>query len=175
MKASADNVFEQEQLSNRRKYSLAAGSVIVAVAAFLIQKSTTSDGATLLKYLTSNSAGIEVIGNGRPTVVEVGASWCENCKFMAKRMFNLENDFVGQVNFVVLDADDPKNEQFVSELGVDGIPQFTLLDSTGKAKANLVGIVPEAVLNQDIKAMLSGKDSLPFPGFDFNQPIAPLF
>lgn len=165
--AQQEQVFEEARLSNVKKYGLAFLSVFLAVTSVLIEKFDPNAGVTLLRYLQNNSAPIEVVGNGTPAVVEFSAAWCENCKLMAKGIFDLENEYLSRVNFVVLDADDPKNQGVADEYGVDGIPQLTLLDGDGKNLGSFVGRVPKTILSDNLNAILAGQ-KLPHPGFSSN-------
>lgn len=167
LKTQQEQVFEEERLSNLKKYGLAFLSVFLAVTSVLIEKFDPNAGLTLLRYLQNNSAPIEVVGNGTPAVIEFSAAWCENCKLMAKGIFDLENEYLSRVNFVILDADDPKNQEMADEYGVDGIPQLTLLDGDGKNLGSFVGRVPKEILSDNLNAILAGQE-LPHAGFSSN-------
>jgi thiol-disulfide isomerase/thioredoxin len=43
---------------------------------------------------------------GKPTVVDVYASWCPACKAIAPTLSSLKEEYKGKVNFVVLDVTD---------------------------------------------------------------------
>jgi thiol-disulfide isomerase/thioredoxin len=43
---------------------------------------------------------------GKPTVVDVYASWCPACKAIAPTLSSLQEEYKGKVNFVVLDVTD---------------------------------------------------------------------
>lgn len=165
MEIAREKVFTEERLSNRKKYGLVFTATIAAVLIFLLEKSNPSGGVNLLRFLQKNSAPVEVVGNGRPTVIEFSAVWCESCKQMAHNVFDLENEYVNRVNFVVLNAGDPENAAFMDSFGVDGIPQFSLMATNGQNLGNLIGYTPKFVLNENIDAMLNGQEILPHPGF----------
>jgi thiol-disulfide isomerase/thioredoxin len=43
---------------------------------------------------------------GKPVLVDIFASWCPACKNIAPTLAQLEKDYAGKVNFVVLDVSD---------------------------------------------------------------------
>lgn len=106
------------------------------------------------------------IGNGKPTLIDIHADWCTNCKTMAAGMYTLEhsNAFRDKVNFVSLDADDPKNNDIIERFQVDGIPHHVIIDKSGELKATLVGLIPMDVFREDLKALLNGKSEVPYAG-----------
>lgn len=163
MQASREKVMTEQRYSNRKKYSLTAAGFAIGILAFALERADPNNGVVLMNFMQQNSAPSTVIGNGRPTVVEFSASWCENCRKMAKGVFQLENQFVDRVNFVIVDTDDPKNADFVDAFGVDGIPQVSMMDAAGKNLANLIGYVPKPVLLEEIEALVEGKD-MPYEG-----------
>lgn len=153
---------------NRKKYGLALASTVISTLLFVSQKLDPTAGINLMHFLTSTSAPVELIGqNGKPTMIEFSATWCENCKYMARRVFELENEYVGKVNFVVIDGEDPARQEIVDRYGVDAIPQFSMVSRDGKVRANLIGLVPKQALASDLEALLNG-DTLPFRGLSLD-------
>lgn len=158
---------------NRRKYGIVVATVVVTTVFFFLQKADVSSGLNLMTVLKQSSDPIEVVGtNGNPTMIEFSASWCENCKAMAPRVFDLEKQFAGRVNFIVVDGEDPARQQIVDEYGVDGIPQFSMVGIDGKVKGNLIGMVPKEILNSNLNALLHD-EALPFPGLSLDELRAP--
>lgn len=164
MEQSREKVFTEQKFSNRKKYGLASVATILAVVMVLFEKWNPSGGSSMLRYLQESSLDTAVIGNGRPTVVEFSALWCESCKRMAPSMFQLENEYVNRVNFVIVDGENSANSKVMEDFRVDGIPQFSLLDSDGNNLGNLIGFVPKQVLSENIDALLDGRPQLPHPG-----------
>lgn len=167
LEAQRDKVIQDEKLSVRKKYGLAFLAVILAVTGVLAEKFDPNSGTTLLRYLQSHSPPVEIVGNGTPSVIEFSATWCENCRLMAKSIFDLENEYAGRVNFVVIDADNPDYQEMADKYEVDGIPQFTLLDGGGQNLASFVGFLPKTILSDNLNAILDGKE-LPHAGFSSN-------
>jgi len=150
----------------RRRVSvgLAVGSPLLASALFFAQRSNLLrvDPVALLKRMEAQSPTLPAaLADGRPTVVEFYAPWCESCKEAAPYMYKLEKRYGERLNFVVLDGAEPRNAELVSKFGVDGIPHLALITGTRKLAGTLVGAVPEAVLEQNFRA-LAADEPLPY-------------
>ena len=150
----------------RRRVSvgLAVGSPLLASALFFAQRSNLLrvDPVALLKRMEAQSPTLPAaLADGRPTVVEFYAPWCESCKEAAPYMYKLEKRYGERLNFVVLDGAELCNAELVSKFGVDGIPHLALITGTRKLAGTLVGAVPEAVLEQNFRA-LAADEPLPY-------------
>lgn len=169
LRAKAKQEKKEVELGQRVRYALAALSLIISGGLFAAQKLNPNSTLNLMRFLAENSAPVEVVGtNGKPSMIEFSTTWCENCKVMARRVFELENEYVGRVNFVVVDGDDPKRQDIVDRYGVDGVPQFSMVGSDGVVRGNLIGLVPKEALISDLEALLK-KDTLPFPGIPLEE------
>ncbi|CAA7035815.1 unnamed protein product [Microthlaspi erraticum] len=141
---------------NRR---VAAASVIAALALFL---STRLDFGISLKDLTAAALPYEeALSNGKPTVVEFYADWCEVCRELAPDVYKIEQQYKDKVNFVMLNVDNTKWEQELDEFGVEGIPHFAFLDREGNEEGNVVGRLPRQYLVENVNALAAGKQSIP--------------
>ncbi|KAF8098959.1 hypothetical protein N665_0255s0035 [Sinapis alba] len=141
---------------NRR---VAAASVIAALALFL---STRLDFGISLKDLTASALPYEeALSNGKPTVVEFYADWCEVCRELAPDVYKIEQQYKDKVNFVMLNVDNTKWEQELDEFGVEGIPHFAFLDRQGNEEGNVVGRLPRQYLVENVNALAAGKQSIP--------------
>lgn len=145
------------------------------VAGFLLAlaeaKTGTGTPENLMAKMAIISPSPAVVGtNGKVSLIDVGATWCENCKAAAPAMFDFTlSPTAGEANVLVLDADNAKNAEIIERYHIDGIPQYTFLDEKGVVKGVLVGQVPISIIQDDLQALLDGKD-LPFPGileYDF--------
>lgn len=169
MKAEAERVKQEVNAENRRKYGLALTSIIVSSTLFFTQYLDPNSAVNLMQYMAKSSTPVNVVGtNGKPTLIEFSATWCENCKYMARRVFELENEYAGLVNFVVIDGEDPHRMEIVDKYGVDAIPQFSMISKDGNVQTNLVGLVPKSVLASDLDALLKD-DILPFKGLSLEE------
>ncbi|KAJ0252317.1 Thioredoxin-like protein HCF164 [Hirschfeldia incana] len=141
---------------NRR---VAVASVVAALALFL---STRLDFGISLKDLTASALPYEeALSNGKPTVVEFYADWCEVCRELAPDVYKIEQQYKDKVNFVMLNVDNTKWEQELDEFGVEGIPHFAFLDRQGNEEGNVVGRLPRQYLVENVNALAAGKESVP--------------
>ena len=66
--------------------------------------------------------------NNKPTFLEFYAEWCEVCKEMAPKVLALKEEYQKDVNFVFLNVDNQKWENYIRKFDVNGIPQVNLFD-----------------------------------------------
>ncbi|KAF5779391.1 putative protein disulfide-isomerase [Helianthus annuus] len=141
---------------NRR---IAIVSVLGAVGLFL---SGRLDFGVSLKDLSAAALPYEeALSNGKPTVVEFYADWCEVCRELAPDVYKVEQQYKDRVNFVMLNVDNTKWEQELDEFGVEGIPHFAFLDGNGNEEGNVVGKLPKKYFLENVDALASGKPSIP--------------
>lgn len=148
-------VLDELALRQRRNVLLAVGSVVAASGLYTVQRLNPADPVKLLRRMEAQSPPLEsALKNGKPTVVEFYAPWCESCKLGARDMLKLERRYGGQINFVTLNGDDPRNARMVSLFGVDSIPHIALLTSERALRNTLVGAVPTPILEREIVKLI---------------------
>ena len=91
--------------------------------------------------------------NGKPTFLEFYAEWCEVCKEMAPKVSDLRDEYKKNMNFVFLNVDNPKWENYLKEYEVNGIPQINLFDEKAKLSTTLIGKHTEEDLVESIKKL----------------------
>lgn len=142
---------------NRR---IALFSVFGAVGLFLSRR---LEFNVSLKDLSAAAITYEeALSNGKPTVVEFYADWCEVCKELAPDVYKVEQQYKGKVNFVMMNVDNTKWEQELDEFGVEGIPHFAFLDKDGNEEGNVVGRLPQRYLLENVGALARGEASVPY-------------
>ena len=120
-------------------------------------------GAPTLASLEKDAVPLDVaLANGRPTVVEFYADWCEVCKESAPNVFDVERRFGDEVNFVMLNIDNTKWGGEMDQYGVDGIPHIVFLDREGVSEGQVVGKFPKQALEANVEALARGDPRLPY-------------
>ncbi|MED6136796.1 hypothetical protein PIB30_059127 [Stylosanthes scabra] len=138
---------------------IAVVSTLAALGLFL---SSRLDFGVSLKDLSALALPYEeALSNGKPTVVEFYADWCEVCRELAPDVYKVEQQYKDQVNFVMLNVDNTKWEQELDEFGVEGIPHFAFLDKDGNEEGNVVGRLPRKFLLENVDALARGENSVP--------------
>ncbi|KAI9166107.1 hypothetical protein LWI28_026325 [Acer negundo] len=147
--------FPNREFSKR----VALFSTLGAVGFFIF---TRLDLGVSLKDLSAAALPYEeALGNGKPTVVEFYADWCEVCRELAPDVYKVEQQYKNRVNFVMLNVDNTRWEQELDEFGVEGIPHFAFLDREGNEEGNVVGRLPRKYLLENVDALARGEASVP--------------
>jgi thiol-disulfide isomerase/thioredoxin len=115
-----------------------------------------------LNTLAETSTPLETaLSNRKPTLIEFYANWCTSCQAMAKDIDELEEKYVDQVNFVMLNVDNSKWLPEIFHYRVDGIPHFVFLSSNGEEIASAIGQQPRTVMEDNLLA-LAANQPLPY-------------
>ncbi|MBX2862060.1 MAG: thiol:disulfide interchange protein [Leptolyngbyaceae cyanobacterium MAG.088] len=134
------------------------GALIAITAAVLVTvlitrpaAKTTSftplSGLMTLKVMAAEAMPYaDAIASPNPTFIEFYADWCTTCQGMSSTVATLHQQYGGNINFVMLDIDDPQWATQVSNYGASGVPQFTLIDAQHNEIKTWVGKVPKSIL-----------------------------
>ncbi len=154
-----------EPQSDKRKRSTVAIALIVlfAIFAFVLTRPITSlqslspvSGLMALKASAQSSTPYEVaIASHTPTLIEFYADWCTTCQAMAPTLEAVHQDVGEQVNFVMLDIDNPQWQAQVQQFQVRGVPHLVLLDRDQTIVDTWIGKVPKSVLLARVTNVLS--------------------
>ena len=118
-----------------------------------------------LERLARQSPDLSVaLANGRPTVVEFYADWCEACRAMAPAMDRLEQQHRGALDVVLLNVENPRWQAEVERFEVNGIPQLELFDGVGKPVGRSIGARSAGELEALTTALLQGEPLPALPG-----------
>ena len=88
--------------------------------------------------------------NNKPTFLEFYAEWCEVCKEMAPKVSALKEEYEKDFNFVFLNVDNQKWENYIRKFDVNGIPQVNIFDRKGNLKSTFVGKQEESKIRESI-------------------------
>ena len=77
--------------------------------------------------------------NDKPTFLEFYAEWCEVCKEMAPKISVLKEEYERDINFVFLNVDNQKWDNYIRKFEVNGIPQVNLFDGKGNLISTFIG------------------------------------
>ena len=110
-----------------------------------------------LERLARQSLDLQVaLGNGKPTVVEFYADWCEACRSMAPAMETIEAQHRGSLDVVLLNVDNPRWQAELERYEVNGIPQLELFDANGLPVGRSLGARRPEELEALTDALLAG-------------------
>jgi thiol-disulfide isomerase/thioredoxin len=155
--------------TKRRGKSIALAGFATGAAAFALSAGfagpvgTDAVAGANLATLEKNATTLDVaLGNGKPTVLEFYADWCEVCKESAPTVYSVERAHESGVNFVMLNIDNARWSEEMDTYGVDGIPHLEFLDAKGESEGFIVGKFPKEVLESNVTALEAGEKTLPY-------------
>ena len=125
-------------LGRRERMVLAAVAALLAVLLFWLRGGL--HPAAPLERLARQSPDLTTaLTDGRPTLVEFYADWCEACRAMAPAMETIEQKRRGALDVVLLNVDNPRWQPELDRYAVNGIPQLELFDASGRSVGRLIG------------------------------------
>ncbi len=136
--------------------------VLAAVAAVLVVLMVWLRGGlhpeAPLERLARQSPEFNVaLADGRPTLVEFYADWCEACRSMAPAMERIERQQRGRMDVVLLNVDNPRWQPELERYDVNGIPQLELFDAAGAPVGRSLGARSGAELEALTAALVDGQ------------------
>jgi thioredoxin 1 len=94
----------------------------------------------------------EVLRSEQPVLVDFWATWCGPCKAISPVVDSLAATYAGKLKVAKVNVDE--NGATPSRYGVRGIPTL-LLFKGGKVADQIVGYVPESVIDEKIQRLLA--------------------
>ena len=125
--------------------------VAVIVLSFVFFRNLFFESTYLLKSFGELSIDPEIaFTNDKPTFMEFYAEWCEVCKEMAPQVSALKDEYEKDINFVFLNVDNQKWENYIRKFNVNGIPQVNLFDKKGNLISTFIGKQDEIIIRKSI-------------------------
>lgn len=114
-----------------------------------------------LERLARQSLDLPVaLTNGKPTLVEFYADWCQACRAMAPAMDTVERRYGDSLDVVLLNVDNPRWQPEVERFEVNGIPHLELFDADGGPVGRALGARTTSELEALVEALI---DRRPLP------------
>jgi thiol:disulfide interchange protein len=150
---------------------LAAIAAALAVALFWLRGGLHPEAP--LEKLARQSPELAVaLADGRPTLVEFYADWCEACRAMAPAMETIERRRHDQLDVVLLNVDNPRWQPELERYAVNGIPQLEFFDATGDSVGRSIGARSGPELEALTTALVDGEPLPRLAGVGAVSPLA---
>jgi len=94
----------------------------------------------------------EVLRSEQPVLVDFWAAWCGPCKAIAPIVHDMAATYAGKLKVAKVNVDE--NSATPSRYGIRGIPAL-LFFKGGKVADQIVGYVPQDVIDEKIKNLLA--------------------
>ncbi len=97
----------------------------------------------LIKHVTDESFGSDVLQSDKPVLVDYWAEWCGPCKMIAPLLDEVSKDYDGRLQVAKMNVDD--NREIPGKYGIRGIPTLMLFKG-GELAATKVGALNKSQL-----------------------------
>ncbi len=152
-----DTTHTDKELSLFQKYFLVFISIFLVISLFFLRNGFKANA--ILDQMAKNSLLPEkALSNGKPTVFEFYADWCEACKEMAPDMVDVKKQNSNKVDVVLLNVDNPRWNYLIEKYNVNGIPQLTFFDDQGDFKGLSLGVRKYSELNKIFLALINNSE-----------------
>ncbi|WP_186494482.1 thioredoxin domain-containing protein [Synechococcus sp. A15-62] len=126
-------------LGTAQRWVLVLIAVVLAIGLVILRGGIQSESP--MEQLARRSLDPQMaLTNGRPTLIEFYADWCQVCREMAPSMLDLEKRSRDRLDVVLVNVDNPRWQDLVDRYDVNGIPQLNLFDAEGEAKGRSIGL-----------------------------------
>ncbi len=140
-----------ESLFKRSNKAILVLLIAVVFISLVLSRNLFFQSTYLLKSFGELSVDPEIaFKNNKPTFLEFYAEWCEVCKEMAPKMSILKDEYEKDINFVFLNVDNQKWDNYIRQFSVNGIPQVNLFDEKGNLISTFVGKQEEKTIRGSI-------------------------
>ena len=152
-----DTTNADKELSIFQKYFLVFISFLLVISLLFLRNNFKT--SAMLDQLAKNSLLPETaLSNGRPTVFEFYADWCEACKEMAPDMITVKKNNANRVDVVLLNVDNSRWFDLIDKYNVNGIPQLTFFDDKGEFKGFSLGVRKYSELDEIFLALVNNSE-----------------
>ena len=145
---------EEKDLNSSQRLLLVLLSICLVLTLFFF-KNGLNLNSTLDQLARNSPLPEEALSNGRPTMIEFYADWCEACKEMAPSMISVKKRHENKLNVVLLDVDNPQWSDLIEKYDVNGIPQLNFFDENGDFRGFSLGVKNEIELNDIFYALIN--------------------
>ena len=125
--------------------------ITIAIISLLLFRNLFFKSTYLLKSFGELSVDPDIaFTNNKPTFLEFYAEWCEVCKEMAPKVSTLKEEYEKEINFVFLNVDNQKWNNYIQKFNVNGIPQVNLFDRKGNLISTFIGKQEETKIRESL-------------------------
>ena len=172
MSTPAPQPIPTDTLGRRERVVLAVLAAALAVVLLVLRGGL--QPAAPLEKLARQSLDLPVaLADGRPTLVEFYADWCEACRAMAPAMETIEQQHRGQLDVVLLNVDNPRWQPEIDRYEVNGIPQLELFNADGTAIGRSLGARSAPELEALSSALIAQTPLPDLPGVGSRSTLSP--
>ena len=144
-----------EPLLNKNLKAILVLSIAFLIISLVLFKNLFVQSTFLLKKFGESSVDPEIaFKNNKPTFLEFYAEWCEVCKEMAPKISVLKEEYERDINFVFLNVDNQKWDNYIRKFEVNGIPQVNLFDKKGNLISTFIGKQEEIKIMKLVLAVM---------------------
>ena len=141
----------KEQFLNTNFKTLLVLLIAIVIILLILFRNLFFQSTYLLKSFGELSVEPEIaFKNNKPTFLEFYAEWCEVCKEMAPKVSSLKEEYEKDFNFVFLNVDNQKWDNYIRKFDVNGIPQVNLFDKKGNLRSTFIGKQEEFTIRDSI-------------------------
>ncbi len=146
----------REQLLNANLKTIIILVITIVIFSLVLFKNLFFQSTYLLKSFGESSIQPEIaFQNNKPTLLEFYAEWCEVCKEMAPAISDLKEEYEKEINFVFLNVDNQRWDNYIRKFEVNGIPQVNLFDRKGNLISTFIGKQEEKTIRKSIDQLKS--------------------
>ena len=141
----------REPLLNKNLKAILILLIPVVISCLILFRNLFFQSTYLLRSFGELSVDHEIaFKNNKPTFLDFYAEWCEVCKEMAPKVSTLKDEYEKEINFVFLNVDNQKWDNYIRQFSVNGIPQVNLFDEKGNLISTFIGKQEEKTIRRSI-------------------------